>query len=155
MWQRAGSDGGPLCTPTPRDPRSHPPLQTDGRVGRALLSRPPLNGSIVTRTATMSQLSKEQSRERWAGIRALFCQWDPIGVMDDSEWPRDEYDCMWGRAFVSSKKARPTGRSQTTSVTKSPIISDSMGTGPTAVGSRGGCEDGSRHLAKNDDEGSA
>jgi hypothetical protein len=22
--------------------------------------------------------------------------WDPIGVMDDPEWPRDEYECIVG-----------------------------------------------------------
>jgi hypothetical protein len=44
----------------------------------------------------MDQLSKEQSRARWSELRRLFCQWDPIGVMDDPEWPRDEYDCMVG-----------------------------------------------------------
>jgi hypothetical protein len=41
-------------------------------------------------------ISKEQSRERWSGLRQLFCEWDPIGVMDDPEWPRDDYDCMVG-----------------------------------------------------------
>ena len=41
-------------------------------------------------------MSKEQSRDRWFGLRHLFCEWDPIGVMDDPEWPRDEYDCMVG-----------------------------------------------------------
>jgi hypothetical protein len=44
----------------------------------------------------MSPLSKSQSRERWSELRALFCDWDPIGVMSDPEWPRDEYDCMVG-----------------------------------------------------------
>jgi hypothetical protein len=29
-------------------------------------------------------------------VRGLFCEWDPIGVMDDPDWPRDEYDCMVG-----------------------------------------------------------
>jgi hypothetical protein len=41
-------------------------------------------------------LSKEQSRARWSELRALLCEWDPIGVMGDPEWPRDEYDCMVG-----------------------------------------------------------
>ena len=44
----------------------------------------------------MGALSKEQSRVRWAELRRLLCEWDPIGVMDDPEWPRDEYDCMIG-----------------------------------------------------------
>jgi hypothetical protein len=44
----------------------------------------------------MARLSKQQSRERWAQLRALVCEWDPIGVMDDPDWPRDEYDCLLG-----------------------------------------------------------
>ena len=44
----------------------------------------------------MPPLSKEQSSERWAEVLALLCAWDPIGVMEDPEWPRDEYDCMVG-----------------------------------------------------------
>jgi hypothetical protein len=42
----------------------------------------------------MSSLSKVQSRARWSELRALLCEWDPIGVMSEPEWPRDEYDCM-------------------------------------------------------------
>jgi len=44
----------------------------------------------------MQTLSKEQSRLRWSELRGMLCQWDPIGVMDDPKWPRDEYDCMIG-----------------------------------------------------------
>ena len=47
----------------------------------------------------MAPSSKDESRARWAEARALFCAWDPIGVMDDTEWPRDEYDCMLGPAL--------------------------------------------------------
>ncbi len=25
-----------------------------------------------------------------------MCDWDPIGVMDNPDWPRDEYDCLIG-----------------------------------------------------------
>ncbi|GGA72289.1 hypothetical protein GCM10011507_24890 [Edaphobacter acidisoli] len=33
-------------------------------------------------------------------IRRVFVEvWDPIGVMDDPEWPRDEYDGYIGRVF--------------------------------------------------------
>ena len=28
--------------------------------------------------------------------QVLISQWDPIGVMDDPEWPRDEYDSYIG-----------------------------------------------------------
>ena len=30
------------------------------------------------------------------GLRELVWRWDPIGVSDDPEWPRDEYDCLVG-----------------------------------------------------------
>jgi hypothetical protein len=43
---------------------------------------------------TTAVLSKCESRERWTQLRALMCEWDPIGVMDDPDWPRDEYDCL-------------------------------------------------------------
>jgi len=38
------------------------------------------------------RLNKEESRKRWAEIRSLWCEWDPIGVMSMPDWPRDEYD---------------------------------------------------------------
>jgi hypothetical protein len=44
----------------------------------------------------MSRLSKKQLRSRWAELRDLLCEWDPIGVMGDPTWPRDEYDCLIG-----------------------------------------------------------
>jgi len=44
----------------------------------------------------MARLSKQQSRQRWAELRTLVCEWDPIGVMADPDWPRDEYDCLVG-----------------------------------------------------------
>ncbi|HEY0502134.1 MAG TPA: hypothetical protein VGD42_01455 [Lysobacter sp.] len=31
--------------------------------------------------------------------RVLVTDWDPIGVMDDPEWPRDEYDRYVGEIF--------------------------------------------------------
>ena len=42
------------------------------------------------------RLSKEQSRQRWAEVRSLWCEWDPIGVMTMTDWPRDEYDAYLG-----------------------------------------------------------
>lgn len=45
---------------------------------------------------TGSALSKRESRERSAQLRALMREWDPIGVMADPAWPRDEYDCLVG-----------------------------------------------------------
>jgi hypothetical protein len=41
-------------------------------------------------------LTKRELRERSSQLRALICEWDPIGVMDDPDWPRDEYDCLVG-----------------------------------------------------------
>jgi hypothetical protein len=45
-------------------------------------------------------MSKERSREVRVQIRHVFNEvWDPIGVMSDPEWPRDEYDGYIGRMF--------------------------------------------------------
>ena len=45
-------------------------------------------------------MPKERSREVRVQIRAVFNEiWDPIGVMDDPTWPRDEYDAYVGRMF--------------------------------------------------------
>ena len=38
------------------------------------------------------QLTKEQPRNRWNELRKLWCEWDPIGVTCDLDWPQDEYD---------------------------------------------------------------
>jgi len=42
------------------------------------------------------RLTKELSRQRWSEMRDLWCEWDPIGVMSQDEWPRDEYDSYLG-----------------------------------------------------------
>ena len=42
------------------------------------------------------RLSKPDSRKRLREIRELWCQWDPIGIMTMSDWPRDEYDSYLG-----------------------------------------------------------
>ena len=44
----------------------------------------------------MRRLTREQLRQRSAELRDLINEWDPIGVMDDPAWPRDEYDCLVG-----------------------------------------------------------
>jgi hypothetical protein len=45
-------------------------------------------------------MSKEESREVRCAIRRVFVDvWDPIRVMEDPEWPRDEYDGYIGRVF--------------------------------------------------------
>lgn len=47
----------------------------------------------------MARLSKEQSRQRWAELRDLWNGFDPIGVMHDPQWPRDEYENYVGRTM--------------------------------------------------------
>jgi hypothetical protein len=45
-------------------------------------------------------MPKERSREIRCAIRNVFVEiWDPIGVMSDPTWPRDEYDGYIGRTF--------------------------------------------------------
>src|SRR4051794_10855499 len=45
-------------------------------------------------------ISKERSREIRVEIRHVFNDvWDPIRVMSDPTWPRDEYDGYIGRMF--------------------------------------------------------
>jgi hypothetical protein len=45
-------------------------------------------------------MPKEQSREVRRAIRKVFVEvWDPIRVMDDPTWPRDEYDGYIGPVF--------------------------------------------------------
>jgi hypothetical protein len=39
---------------------------------------------------------KIQSRERWSQIRALWREFDPIGVSQFPDSPRDEYDFYLG-----------------------------------------------------------
>ncbi len=42
------------------------------------------------------KLTKELSRRRWKELQDLWCEWDPIGVMSQGDWPRDEYDSYLG-----------------------------------------------------------
>jgi hypothetical protein len=44
----------------------------------------------------MRRLTRDQLRQRYTELRDLINRWDPIGVMDDPAWPRDEYDCLVG-----------------------------------------------------------
>jgi hypothetical protein len=45
-------------------------------------------------------MPKERSREVRVQIRRVFNEvWDPIGVMKDPEWPRDEYNAYIGGMF--------------------------------------------------------
>ena len=41
----------------------------------------------------MTELQRLAGKEAMAAIRSiLLSDWDPIGIGDDPEWPRDEYD---------------------------------------------------------------
>lgn len=42
------------------------------------------------------RLTKDQSRKRWGQIRALWCEFDPIGVVNSLSGPDDEYDAYLG-----------------------------------------------------------
>jgi hypothetical protein len=42
------------------------------------------------------KLTKREQRQRWSQLRELMCDWDPIGIMDHANAPRDEYDCLIG-----------------------------------------------------------
>ena len=45
-------------------------------------------------------MPEEESQRVLCEIRKVFVEvWDPIGVMDDPPWPRDEYDGYIGRTF--------------------------------------------------------
>jgi len=47
----------------------------------------------------MRRLDKEASRRRWHELRELWNEYDPIGVMDDPDWHRDEYEAYVGRTM--------------------------------------------------------
>ena len=36
------------------------------------------------------------SKRKYAGLQRLVNAWDPLGVLCDPTWPRDEYDCLVG-----------------------------------------------------------
>jgi hypothetical protein len=44
----------------------------------------------------MKRLDKQTSRRRWRELRDKWNEYDPIGVMDDPDWPRDEYEAYVG-----------------------------------------------------------
>lgn len=52
-------------------------------------------------------LGKQQSSERWKQLRALVCEWDPIGVTDDPTRPGDEYDCLLGEILARLESRAP------------------------------------------------
>ena len=44
----------------------------------------------------MAKMTKAQSRRRWAALRALWNEFDPIGVMGEASHPGDEYEAYVG-----------------------------------------------------------
>lgn len=42
------------------------------------------------------RLTKDHSRKRWREIRVLWCEFDPIGVVNSLSGPDDEYDAYLG-----------------------------------------------------------
>ena len=40
----------------------------------------------------MKYSEDRKSNESIIALSKILCEWDPIGVMDDPDWPRDEYD---------------------------------------------------------------
>ena len=40
-------------------------------------------------------LAKPESRERWSQLRALICEWDPIGVLAVARRLRTWFDLAW------------------------------------------------------------
>jgi hypothetical protein len=55
-------------------------------------------------------LSKRELRQRFSQLNALMCDWDPIGVMDDPNWPRDEYDCLVGPLLTLLQSGASRGK---------------------------------------------
>ena len=47
----------------------------------------------------MRRLAKPDSRERWRQARDLWNEFDPIGVMGQADWPRDEYESYLGQSL--------------------------------------------------------
>lgn len=58
------------------------------------------------------RLTKDQSRKRWAEIRALWCEFDPIGVVNSLSGPFDEYDPILIRVFDCSSATLPRMKSR-------------------------------------------
>jgi hypothetical protein len=53
-------------------------------------ARGPVNSTV--RLVKMKYSEERKSKESIYILSKILCEWDPIGVMDDPDWPRDEYD---------------------------------------------------------------
>ena len=47
------------------------------------------------------RLDKAESRKRWAELRDLWNEFDPIGVMDFPDWPRDGIVNLMSKSPIS------------------------------------------------------
>lgn len=45
------------------------------------------------------RLNKAASRQRWNELRDKWNEYDPIGVLDNADWPIDEYEAYVGRTM--------------------------------------------------------
>ena len=78
------------------------------------------------------RLEKEQSRQRIKEIRALWRQWDPIGVYTspDSACPPDEYDSYLGPCLRLLEQQAPA---EEIAKYLSYIVGEYMGLGESGV----------------------
>lgn len=76
------------------------------------------------------RLEKEQSRQRYKELRELWCEWDPIGVFADDDWPGDEYD-----SYLSSTLRLLENGAGKHEISKylSNIVGDYMGLGENGI----------------------
>lgn len=56
----------------------------------------------------MRRLEKEESRQRYKEIRALWNEWDPIGISPSEGGPLDEYDSYLGSSLRLLEQGAPT-----------------------------------------------
>ena len=76
------------------------------------------------------KLTKEESRRRWAEIRALWGQWDPIGVAPFDGGPQDEYDAYLGPSLRLLEESAPASE---IAEYLAYIVGDYMGLGEQGV----------------------
>jgi len=53
------------------------------------------------------RLNRAELRVRFRELRDLVNAWDPIGVMADPDWPRDEYECVVGPLLRQLEEEAP------------------------------------------------
>ena len=58
----------------------------------------------------MKRLDKEQSRQRWAELRGLWNDYDPIGMRADPDAARDEYEAYIGPMIRLLEAGAPVPR---------------------------------------------